>query len=106
VDADRLEIDLKTDADPVVASLRGELDIVTAELCRQKLTGVIDEGAKSVRLELGGLAFVDSSGLGALVGIHHHAESAGASLELVGVSSQVRRLMEITRLDELFTISE
>jgi anti-sigma B factor antagonist len=104
VDPERLTIDLSTDTDPPVARISGELDIVTAEVCKTRLSSVLDGGVPALRLELGGLGFVDSSGLGALVALHHHAESTGSRVELAGVSSQVRRLMEITRLDELFTI--
>lgn len=104
VEPDRLTIDLSTESDPAVARISGELDIVTAEACKARLASVLDGDVTTLRLDLGGLGFVDSSGLGALVALHHHAESAGARVELAGVSSQVRRLMEITRLDELFTI--
>jgi anti-sigma B factor antagonist len=104
VDAERLTIDVTNEGDSAVARLAGELDIVTAETCKRQLSGVIDGGATSVRLDLGELAFIDSSGLGALVAVHHHAVAAGSAVELAGVSSQVRRLMQITRLDELFTI--
>jgi anti-sigma B factor antagonist len=104
VDAERLTIDVSNEGDRAAARLSGELDIVTAETCKRQLSEVVDGGAKTLRLDLGELAFIDSSGLGALVAVHHHAVAAGATVELAGVSSQVRRLMQITRLDELFTI--
>jgi anti-sigma B factor antagonist len=104
VDAERLTIDVSTEGEAAQARLAGELDIVTAETCKRQLSEVVDGGATSLRLDLGELAFIDSSGLGALVAVHHHAVAAGAAVELTGVSSQVRRLMQITRLDELFTI--
>jgi anti-sigma B factor antagonist len=104
VDAERLTIDVTSEGDSAVARLAGELDIVTADTCKKRLSDVVDGGASSLRLDLGELAFIDSSGLGALVAVHHHAVAAGSNVELAGVSSQVRRLMQITRLDELFTI--
>lgn len=104
MDAERLTIDVSTENDTAVARLAGELDIVTAETCKRRLSSVVDDGATSLRLDLNDLAFIDSSGLGALVAVHHHAVAADAALELTGVSAQVRRLMQITRLDELFTI--
>jgi anti-sigma B factor antagonist len=105
MNAERLTIEVTGEGDATVVRMAGELDIVTADQCKRRVSDLVDGGAGTVRLDLAGLGFVDSSGLGALVAIHHHAVARGAAIELQGVPAQVRRLMEITKLDELFTIS-
>lgn len=104
MDAERLSIHVASDGGVATATLAGELDIVTAEECKRRLNAASDAGASLLRLEMERLGFVDSSGLGALVAVHHHAVAAGTKVELTGVSDQLRRLMQITRLDELFTL--
>lgn len=105
MNAERLTIEVSGSGEATVVRLVGELDIVTADQAKRRLNDLVDQGASMVELDLAELGFVDSSGLGALVAIHHHAAARGAAVELKDVPAQVKRLMEITKLDELFTIS-
>jgi stage II sporulation protein AA (anti-sigma F factor antagonist) len=59
---------------------------------------VAAEGHKAVLLDLNGVSFVDSSGLGALVAGYNAMKSAGGSLALVRVPGRVRELLELSRL--------
>ena len=65
--------------DRATARLSGDLDIVTSEEVKRDLAQLIDDGHSVVALDLSGVGFVDSSGLGVLVAVHRHAESHGAS---------------------------
>lgn len=105
MNAERLTIEVSGPGEATVVRLVGELDIVTADQAKRRLSDLVDQGANTVQLDLTDLGFVDSSGLGALVAIHHHAVARGAAVELKAVPAQVKRLMEITKLDELFTIT-
>ncbi|HEY8523789.1 MAG TPA: STAS domain-containing protein [Acidimicrobiales bacterium] len=98
-----LEI-VERSGEQVVARLGGDLDIVTSEDVKRELAEVLDSGAASLSLDLSDVRFVDSSGLGALVAVHRHAEAAGAQFTVRKVPSQVQRLFEITRLDDLLTV--
>jgi anti-anti-sigma factor len=53
-------------------------------------------------IDFGGVTFVDSTGLGALVRIRNEAERHGKRVDLVGVRREVRRVLELTGLSELF----
>jgi anti-anti-sigma factor len=86
------------------ARLSGDLDIVTSEEVKRELAQLIDDGHSVLALDLSGVGFVDSSGLGVLVGVHRHAESQGASFLVRSVPPQVQRLFEITRLGDLLTV--
>jgi anti-sigma B factor antagonist len=98
-----LEIVERSD-DQVVARLGGDLDIVSSDDVKRELAGVLDSGVSTLSLDLSDVRFVDSSGLGALVAVHRHAEASGARFAVRKVPSQVQRLFEITRLHDLLTV--
>lgn len=107
MNADRLTVDLdRSEPARVVVSLAGELDIVSAGELQQTLEGVIADGPDTIRLDLSGLTFIDSTGLSSFIAAHKAAEARGSSLEFAGVSSQTRRLMDVTKLSDLFTFVE
>jgi anti-sigma B factor antagonist len=82
----------------------GDLDIVTSEGVKRQLAAVVETGTGTVTLDLRDVGFVDSSGLGALVAVHHYAEAKGAHLVVRSVPTHVRDLFTITRLDNLLTV--
>ena len=86
-----------------VVVLRGDLDIATAPELRECLVNVIDEGARIV-IDLEAVDFLDSAGLGILVGGLKRARTRGGELELVCSSHDVLKPLEITGLDRVFTI--
>jgi anti-sigma B factor antagonist len=100
-----LEIVERT-SDGVSARLTGDLDIVNAEDVKRELTELVDSGPEALTLDMEAVRFVDSSGLGTLVAIHRHAESAGARFVVRSVPAQVLRLFEITRLDDLLAVED
>jgi anti-anti-sigma factor len=91
----------------VVVHLTGELDLYTVPILRAVLETepVWDPPAtEAVILELDGLAFCDSSGLGELIAVLNRAQAAGVRLLLSTVPPAVVRLLAITGLDKAFTV--
>ena len=86
------------------ARLAGDLDIVTSADVKRELARLVDDGYASLVLDLSDVGFVDSSGLGALVALHRHAESQGGRFAVRAVPPKVQRLFEITRLDDFLAI--
>ena len=85
--------------------IRGELDVAELPKVRRCLEGVLDARPSSIVLELGELAFIDSSGLGVLVSVLKQTrELDDTTLLLRNLQDPVRRVFEITRLLELFEI--
>jgi anti-sigma B factor antagonist len=82
----------------------GDLDIVTSEDVKRQLSALVETGSDTVALDLRDVGFVDSSGLGALVAVHHYAEAKGSQLVVRSVPTHVRDLFTITRLDNLLTV--
>lgn len=81
----------------------GEIDAESAG----SLTAAVDEhreasGAHAVELDLSSVSFLDSLGLGELLTVRRDLEMSGGSLSVIGVSPQVRRVLDITGLASSF----
>ncbi|MFL6023720.1 MAG: STAS domain-containing protein [Marmoricola sp.] len=89
-------------ADGCTITLAGEVDIATVgdflDAAQQCLAG----NATLIEVDLGGVTFIDSSGLGALVRLRNQARSRGADVALVRVPETVARVLEVTGLAEAF----
>lgn len=99
-------LDLAVDPGPTTTiALAGDLDPATAP----QLEAAIDEAAtddavERVVLDLGGLAFLDSSGLRVFVTAREALRSRGAELALRNPTDNVRRLLDITGLGEIIAV--
>jgi len=87
----------------LVVCLRGELDVAAAAKVAAALVQVAIL-ARQVIVDLEGLEFIDSSGLAALVRARKHAQQVGGDLLLAAPQRQVLRVLEITRLTEVFPV--
>jgi anti-sigma B factor antagonist len=99
----QLELSCRTDEDGYqVVTVTGELDIATAEQAYTYISGVIDDRAAPVSVDLGGVTFCDASGLGVLARIARHARQAGRQLRLTSARPSLLKIMRITGLDRAF----
>jgi len=99
----QLELTCRTDADGYqVVTVTGELDIATAEQAYTYISGVIDDRAAPVSVDVGGVTFCDASGLGVLARIARHARQAGRQLRLTSARPSLLKIMRITGLDRAF----
>jgi anti-sigma B factor antagonist len=86
-------------AAPVVV-VRGEIDVATSPQLRNELNALVERGAHDITLEFAGVSFVDSSGLGVLVGTYKRLREDGVgSIRIVGAQPSVRKVFEITGLE-------
>lgn len=76
----------------------GRLNMVGAPKLREVVAKVVDEGTHHVVVDLGGTEFMDSSGLGALIGCLKLARQAGGDLRIANVRPQVRMVLELTSM--------
>jgi anti-sigma B factor antagonist len=83
--------------------VHGEIDLASAPVLREELQHVIDAGALDVVLDLQDVSFVDSSGLGVLVGAHKRLREANyGSITIERAQDSVRKVFEITGLGTVF----
>jgi anti-sigma B factor antagonist len=94
-----------TAAEPVVRIV-GEIDVATAPVVRDELASAFAAGARTLTLDLGGVAFVDSSGLGVLVGaLRRLREDRDGRVVICNAQAGVRKVFEITGLGPMFGLA-
>lgn len=94
----RLGAESWDDMGRTVVELTGELDLFTAPLLRDVLMGLTSDGKHFLAVEMSGLAFLDSSGLGVLIGAAKRANAGGGGLCLAGARDNVLKVLRITGL--------
>jgi anti-sigma B factor antagonist len=87
-----------------VLAVTGEVDVYSAPQLRDRLTELIDSGKRAVIVDLSGVSFLDSTGIGTLVAGLNQAASAGGQLGLVCDQDRILKLFRITGLDGVFRI--
>jgi anti-sigma B factor antagonist len=97
----RLTMKVYTTEGATVVECSGRLSIETGVLLKDKAKGLISR-AKSVVLDLSSLTYMDSSGLGVVVGLYVSARIAGCEIRVVNLNRQVREMLRITNLLTLF----
>jgi anti-sigma B factor antagonist len=88
-----------------VVAVAGELDVATAPALRAELYRVIDQGVATIVVDLADMDFIDSTGLGVLVGALKRMKERSGALELRSLPPSAQRVFEITGLTQAFTIS-
>lgn len=88
-----------------VVTVEGQLIVANRQELKQLLQDALDRGARKFLLDFTPTAYIDSSGLGALVSINRKVREAGGELRLAGLNEDLRSLFELTKLDTLFTIT-
>jgi anti-sigma B factor antagonist len=83
-----------------VARVHGDLDLTTAPRLREQLVATLTSTATRLVLDLQDVAFIDSTGLGVLVGILKRTRTLGGDLRLVSTRPALRDLLRLTDLDQ------
>ena len=87
-----------------VLRLSGFFDRSQIHQFHQSIHDLINAGASQILLDFQDVIFMDSSGLGALVGALKAVEAVGSKLLLCSLKSEVRMLLELSDTDQFFTI--
>ena len=86
-----------------VVSLRGEVDVYTAPVLKQRLIRLLEEGEKHITIDLTGVDYFDATALGVLIGAQKRARQAdGGCVDLICPNPRIKRVFEITGLDKIF----
>jgi anti-sigma B factor antagonist len=100
-----LRVDVEGAEPDYQVRLVGELDMSTAPQLRDELLGLAANGPAQVTVDLSELAFVDSTGLSVLITGLKRLRQQGGDMALRGPTPATRRVLEITGLTEVFSIS-
>jgi len=88
-----------------VIDVAGEIDVYTAPALRQRLAALLDEGRADLVVDFSRVTFMDSTGLGVLVGALKRVRGLDGRLVLVIGQDRVLKVFRITGLTQLFTIA-
>jgi len=87
-----------------VLTLRGEIDVYTAPRLRQAIIDLVDGGATRVVVDMEKVDFLDSTGLGVLVGGLKRVKLKEGSLSIVATQDKILKIFDITGLNKIFDI--
>lgn len=87
-----------------VVELQGEMDVYTTPRAKDLVTQLLSQGFCHLIFDMRHMEYIDSTGLGLLIGTLRRLREEGGSLRLVAPHSRVRRLLEVARLTYSFTI--
>ncbi|MCS6884067.1 MAG: STAS domain-containing protein [Acidobacteriota bacterium] len=71
---------------------------------RERVNAALDAGKTKIILNLGEVSYLDSSGVGTLVGCFTSAQNRGATLKLINLTNKIRDLLAITKLLTVFDV--
>jgi len=86
----------------VIVMMTGELDIESSNEFKSALCELIEAGPPVVVLDFEGVTFVDSSGLGAIVGVEREGNANECKIRIIGTHGPVAKVFAITCLDKVF----
>lgn len=82
----------------------GEVDMATTPQLRDELLGLVDAGEQYLVLDVSGVPFLDSTGLGVLMEVHRRLRDNSGSVALVGARPALVRLLTITNLSRALPV--
>ena len=103
--AAEFSMEARGDGDRHVVSLSGEINLRSSPKLHASLLKIIAGRPDRIILDLSGVSYMDSSGIGTLVEIKRRVERYKGSLILAALQPRVRGLLEITNLEQFFTIA-
>ncbi|NQV82643.1 MAG: STAS domain-containing protein [Rhodospirillales bacterium] len=94
---------IKEEGGAVIVALEGDVDLQSSPEARKVLLECVAK-RMPILVDLSGVGYIDSSGVASLVECLQSARKSGSTLVLVSVSDGAKRVLELARLDKVFTI--
>jgi len=101
-----MQIIRENKGDVLVLYAKGEIDINTAPQLKKDFDKIIAAKSAKIVFSFKDVSYIDSSGLATLVEILKNLRSYGGKLKLANLSTKIKNLFEITKLEKLFDISQ
>jgi anti-sigma B factor antagonist len=98
-----MQLEEKTVGNVVVVTVNGDIKLGSGDVgLRDKVRSLIEQGHKKMLLDLSGVSYMDSAGLGELVHVYATMKNKGGMLKLVGLTRRISDLLTITKLVTVF----
>lgn len=88
----------------LIAHIAGELDQHAAKEIRQRLDAELERGFLNLLFDLSALTFMDSAGIGVIIGRFKNVQAAGGQVLLAGAGPQVQRVLKISGIEKLIRL--
>ena len=92
----------QVDSGATVVAPTGRLDVAGAPALKDAISEAVKNGQPRVVLDMEGISFVDSTGLGSVIAALKQIRSSQGDLRLAAPNQQVRVVLELTTLDRVF----
>ena len=101
-----LSLETRQAGDRTIVTVGGEIDVYTAPKLRDKITELVNSGHHQLLIDMEKVEFLDSTGLGVLVGGLKKVRAHDGSMELVCSQDRLLKIFRITGLAKVFTIHD
>jgi anti-sigma B factor antagonist len=99
-----VEHEIRTERGATVVALSGDVDVAQGLGLRDLLGELLSGPPGAIVVDLSGVRFLDSSGVGLLVTSHRRAAGDGRGFAICGAGDAVQRTLELTRTDRILSI--
>ncbi|WLD93668.1 STAS domain-containing protein [Alkalihalobacillus sp. AL-G] len=101
-----LQIQKETEGNKETLLLKGEVDAYTVPKLKDMLLSLAEQEGQEIVVDLRGVQYMDSTGLGVFVGALKSSQQHRSSLKLTGMTDRVQRLFQITGLTDVMNIEQ
>lgn len=84
--------------------INGELDVAAADKVKEHLNGLVEEQAVDMKIDFSNLEYIDSTGLGALIGVLKRLKIKEKDIYILNARKNVKKIFSITGLDKIFKV--
>lgn len=100
-----LKVSVRSQNDCTVVSVSGEIDLYTSPRLHGELAAALAEsGPVQIVVDMSGVGFCDSTGMNVLLAAQRRAQERGGDLELAAPRPAVRKILQVTGLESVFTV--
>ena len=99
-----MQLEQRIAGDVAIITVKGDITLNKGGdvLLKDKVQSLIQQGNKNIVIDLGGVAYVDSAGLGQLVHAYATTKNKGGALKLLNVTKKLQDLLVVTKLLTVF----
>lgn len=87
-----------------IVNVGGELDVSTADKLKEQLHKLVDEKMINMRIDLKDLEYIDSTGLGVMIGVLKKLRVNDKEIYIANARNNVKKIFNITGLDKIFKV--
>ncbi len=99
-----MKIEVTKENDIAIVAVEGEIDVETSPQLRERFDELLAQGEHNFVIDLGGVDFIDSSGLAAFVRLFKRVRVGEGDVKLCCIRPEILKIFELTRLNRVFDI--